>query len=198
MTENEKTIYDCDVDKSVTELNEKVQHFKSVADSVAGSYTHVLDDIMRDIKEQIIDVEEPATKTIERYFLELTNALYFIGSNAENADIYTTLSKLSQKESYAKSYLESAIPGYSDKSLKRTAAELDCIATIESVEETALAAICKATESIVNTKIDGAKEMVRTLSKILSVRASDSQVLGSIGGKQILNESINEPFGGVM
>ena len=66
MTENEKTIYDCDVDKSVTELNEKVQHFKSVADSVASSYTHVLDDIMRDIKEQIIDVEEPAIKTIER------------------------------------------------------------------------------------------------------------------------------------
>ena len=198
MTENEKTIYDCDVDKSVTELNEKVQHFKSVADSVASSYTHVLDDIMRDIKEQIIDVEEPATKTIERYFLELTNALYFIGSNAENADIYTTLSKLSQKESYAKSYLESAIPGYTDKTLKRTASELDCIATIESIEETALAAICKSTESIVNTKIDGAKEMVRTLSKILSVRASDSQVLGGIGGKQILNESINEPFGGVM
>ena len=197
MTENEKTIYDCDVDKSITELEEKVQHFKSVADNVANSYTHVLDDIMRDIKEQIIDVEEPATKTIERYFLELTNALYFIESNAENADIYTTLSKLSQKESYAKSYLESAIPGYSDKSLKRTAAELDCIATIESVEETGLAAICKSAESIVNTKIDAAKEMVRTLSKILSVRTADFQLLGAAGGRQILNEA-NKPFREVM
>ena len=199
MSENEKTIYDCDVSSSLNDLNEKVSNFKSIADSVADSYTHVLDDIMRDIKNQIVDVEEPSTRVIERYFLELTNALYFIGSNAENADIYTTLSKLSQKESYSKSYLENALPGYNDKSLKRTAAELDCIATIESVEETALAAICKSTESIVNTKIESAKEMVRTLSKMLSVRSSDSQLLGITGsGKQILNESISEPFREVM
>ena len=50
-----------------------------------------------------------------------------------------------------------------------------------------------------NTKIESAKEMVRTLSKILSVRSSDSQLLGITGnGKQILNESISEPFREVM
>ena len=59
MNENEKTIYDCDVSSSLNDLNEKVSDFKSIADNVADSYTHVLDDIMRDIKEQIIDVEEP-------------------------------------------------------------------------------------------------------------------------------------------
>ena len=65
MTENEKTIYDCDVDKSVTELNEKVQHFKSVADSVASSYTHVNDEYNASI--DLIDVKLTLENCSENY-----------------------------------------------------------------------------------------------------------------------------------
>lgn len=183
-----KTIYDCDLDAGMAQLDENMEHFTDVAEQVAASYTQTLDEIMRDIKEQIIDVEEPAIKTIERFFLELTNAVYFIGSNCESADMYASVSKLAQKEAYSKSYLTNALPGYDDKTKKRTAAELDCIATIESLEETALTAITKSAQSKISFKIDAAKEMIRTLSKVLSSRISDTQILGN--GKQVLNEVI--------
>lgn len=186
--EENKTIYKCDLEQGMAKLNENMGNFTDVADKVADSYTQTLDEIMRDIKEQIIDVEEPAIRVIERFFLELTNAVYFIGSNCESADMYSVVSKLAQKEAYSKSYLTNAMPGYEDKTKKRTAAELDCIATIESVEETALMAITKSAQSKVAFKVDAAKEMIRTLSKVLSSRVSDNQVLGN--NKQILNEVI--------
>ena len=163
-----KTIYDCDLDAGMAQLDENMEHFTSVAEQVAASYTQTLDEIMRDIKEQIIDVEEPSIRTIERFFLELTNAVYFIGSNCESADMYASVSKLSQKEAYSKSYLTKA--------------------TIESLEETALTAITKSAQSKISFKIDAAKEMIRTLSKVLSSRISDTQILGN--GKQVLNEVI--------
>lgn len=183
--DEEKTIYDCDVETGLSNMEEKVQHFRSVAEKVAKAYTETLDIIMREIKEQIIDIEEPATKTIERYFLELTNALYFIGANAETTEIYATVSKLNQKNTYSNSYLNSALPGYSDKTLKRTAAELDCIATVESLEEIAMMAITKSVQNIVSYKIEAAKDMTKTLSKVLTTRNNE---LPTLGTKQTLNE----------
>lgn len=182
----EKTIYDCDVVASSNELVDKVANFKSVAQAVAEGYTKELDSLMEDIRVNVIDVDNVPTVMLEKYLLQLTNSLYFIGSQAELADMYMMVSKLSQKESYSKSYLNSALPGYNDKSLKRTASELDCIATLESLEETALAAITKSAQSIVATKTEAAKEMIRSISKVISIRLSDSQYLDN--GKQILNE----------
>ena len=180
-----KTIYECDVSSGMNRLEEKMQNFNAVVEQVVNSYTQTLDEIMRDVKTEIIDIDEPATRTIEKYFLELTNAVYFIGSKCENADMYLTVSKLAQKEMYSNEYITNAMPGYDDKTKKRTAAELDCIATLNSIEESAIAAITKAVQSKVSMKIESAKEMIRTLSKVLSLRTSDSQVLGT---KQILNE----------
>lgn len=176
---------------SLIEDNElNVSYLKNVTADVVTSYTHDLDNILESIKRDVVDVEDPATITLEKYLLELTNAIYFCGSKLETLGMYDTMSKASYKEAYNDAYLGNQLKD-AEKKNKTTVAENTAVAEQSTVNESAVNTIYSAAYSIVKNKLQYAQLMVSSMSKSISRRMSEMQlsIPNYINGKQVLNES---------
>ena len=154
-----------DIDNSVLQI-------KQMSDDIVNSYTKTLDEIMRDIKDNVIDKDVVGDSVLEAYFLELTDALYFIGSKSELLGLYEDFAKSNQKikynDAYAKNQLSASINGK-----KATVDENRAFAEDTSINETVVGYIYSRSFRIIKAKVDSANEMVKTLSKIISKRMTE-------------------------
>lgn len=178
------------IDSLIKDNEVNVSYLKNVTADVVNSYTRDLDNILEAIKRDVVDVEDPATNTLENYLLELTNAIYFCGSKLENLGMYDTMSKAAYKEAYNNAYLGNQLKD-SEKKNKTTVAENTAVAEQSTVNESAINTIYNAAYSIVKNKLQYAQLMVSSLSKSISRRMSEMQLStpNYVNGKQVLNES---------
>jgi len=102
-------------------IKDNVLEVESILEGVVSSYAAALDDLMSAIQEDVVAVDNPPIPVIERYFLELSNALYFISSKVERLGVYDGMSKLTMKEKFNEAFLNNKV-GADGKN--RTAAEL--------------------------------------------------------------------------
>lgn len=153
-------------------ISENVEYFTKLIDTIVDENTKGMDKILCEICDNVINVENPSTETIEKYFLELTNCLYFMQERVEKLSIYDSLSKISYKEAYNNSYMN---PQEIEKS-KPTVAELTAYAEGKTVYEQSLNEMYNKAYRIVRSKVESAQTMVQTLSKVLSKRINDSQL----------------------
>lgn len=165
------------ISSAMKEVEENVTYFNSIADNVTEAYTSDLDEIMADAYQEVILVDEPSDAVLEKYFLKLTNTLYFVGARAEKLGVYSDVSKASAKEAYNKAYLDNqnkvgTVDG--KKASKPTVAENQAIAENASIYNSTVNTIYDRSYKILRFKIDAAYEMVKTLSKIISKRMQDS------------------------
>ena len=91
----------------ITTVEENKSNVEKIVDKVVSSYTDSLTQIMMEIDDNIVQVENPSTDVIEKYFLKLTNALYFVAERTERVGIYDDVSKLAFQEAYNLAYLNS-------------------------------------------------------------------------------------------
>ena len=173
-------------------VDANVLHAQNIIESVVKAYTLELDRIMCMIKTDIVDKEQPATtEVIEKYFLELSNCLYFIGQEAEKLGIYDSISKSVAKETFNNNYMNDEI-ALDDKGKKRTVAELTALAENASVYEQTVNDIYNKAYKIVKSKVSSAENMCSALSKIMSRRMSEMQLSSmqpaTFETRKILNE----------
>lgn len=169
-----------------------VSYAKNIIDGVVKSYTGELDRIMCMIKTDIVDKQEPApVEVIEKYFLELSNCLYFIGENAEKLGIYDSISKSVAKETFNNYYMDDTI-ATDEKGKKRTVAELTALAENASVYEQTVSDIYNKAYKTVKVKVSSAENMCSALSKIISRRMTELQLSSNqpatFETRKILNE----------
>lgn len=169
-----------------------VSYAKNIIDGVVKSYTGELDRIMCMIKTDIVDKQEPApVEVIEKYFLELSNCLYFIGENAEKLGIYDSISKSVAKETFNNYYMDDTI-STDGKGKKRTVAELTALAENASVYEQTVSDIYNKAYKTVKVKVSSAENMCSALSKIISRRMTELQLSAAqpaaFETRKILNE----------
>ena len=178
------------IDSLIKDNEVNVSYLKTVTADVVASYTHDLDDILECIKRDVVDAEDAATTTLEKYLLELTKAIYFCGSKLENLGMYDTMSKAAYKEAYNNAYLGNQLKD-SEKKNKTTVAENTAVAEQSTVNESAINTIYNAAYSIVKNKLQYAQLMVSSISKAISRRMSEMQLTtpNYVNGKQVLNES---------
>lgn len=172
-------------------LEEDVLYFNSIVDKTVESYTKSLDDIMEEVHTHVVSVDEPSTDVIEKYFLELSNCIYFISTRLEKVGIYESLSKIMLKSDYNNNYLNPVL----DKA-KPTVAELTAYAEQETLENQVLNEIYARAYKIIKGKIDAASTMISSLSKSLSRRMQEMQlsnmqpIVLTSNGKRVLNEEM--------
>lgn len=169
-----------------------VSYAKNIIDGVVKSYTGELDRIMCMIKTDIVDKQEPApVEVVEKYFLELSNCLYFIGENAEKLGIYDSISKSVAKETFNNYYMDDTI-AVDEKGKKRTVAELTALAENASVYEQTVSDIYNKAYKTVKVKVSSAENMCSALSKIISRRMTELQLSSTqpatFETRKILNE----------
>ena len=169
-------------------LDENVDYADQVARSTVNSQTQDLDNLMVNIYDDIISVEEPATSSIEKYFLALSNCLYFLGERLEKVGLYDDLSKAQAKEKYNNAYMDCVNP--TDSKKKVTVAEAQTSAENSAVYENMVSTIYARSYKIFKYKIDAAQTMLSSLSKMLSKRMQDEQLANNTadGAKKYLVE----------
>ena len=183
------------IDALMNETQTNVEYFEKITERVVLSYSNDLDMLMKDIYNNILMEDQPPLNTLEKYFLELSNCLYYMGDKLEKLGVYDVMSKNAYKEVYNKKYLGLIDIGESKK--KPTVAELTAMAESEAQYECVVNDVYAKAYKIVKNKVDAATTMLNSISKIISKRMTEMQ-LNSVtpSGKQILNESYAAPIQG--
>ena len=177
------------INKILCNIEEDIKYVETISNDIVTKKTKDLDSLMRAIQAEIVDIEEPSDKVIEKYFLELTNALYFINAYCEGLGFYDDISKSNAKLAYNKAYSENQIAN-TLKNVKVTVNDNVLFAENASLDETIVNLIYNRSFKIIKVKIDQANEMVKTLSKVLSSRMSDKQLTGISSNKYLNTNEI--------
>ena len=189
MAKNETFLANVDEDKVqelMSDTDNNVEYFNKVATETAIKYTEPLDKLMRKIYSGVVS-REATDAQLEKYYLELTNTIYFMGDKLEQLNISGDMAKASEKEVYNNAYLANQIKD-SERKNKTTVAENQAVAEQESQYEAVVSSIYDHAYKMVKFKIDAAKDMVNTLRKIISRRMQEQQ-LASFGNNKISNSS---------
>lgn len=156
-------------------------------DNIVSSYTSSLDDLMKSIADDLVYTDDVPTAIIERYFLELSSAIYFVSGKAEHLGVYDGVSKAQLEEKYNNLYLLNKADPLSGKN--RTAAELNAMATEGSKYESVVSDLYTRAYRMVKYKIEAANTLNSTLSKVLSHKMQQEQALSTdVSSKRILTE----------
>ena len=193
--EDKSYLYNVDKDRVqslMSDTQANVDYFNNAVKDTVKAYSEALDNLMADLYEDCVKNKNPSDETLENYFLELTNMLYFMEEKVEALGVYADMSKAAAKEVYNKAYLGNQIKDEIDKKNKTTIAENIAVAENKSQYETVVGAIYDHSYKIVRNKVDAAYEMVGTLRKIISRRMAESQL--SYGSNTNLPKSYNQTF----
>lgn len=175
-----------DKDKLTEKFNRtdsNVDIFQSICENVVKSYVGDLDALMADIHHDVVEVDSVETDLIEKYYLKLTNHIYFMGVAVETLGVYDDLSEISAKEEYNKVFINSQGIAPTDQKSKTTVAERQAVAEEAAKYGFTVNSIYNRAYKIVKFKIEAAQEMIRTLSKVLSKRMTESQLDASSNGR---------------
>lgn len=182
------------IDAAGNKVTEASNYAYEILEKVVNSYTSPLDEIMGAIKKEIVDQDIPAPiEAVEKYFIELSNCLYFIGEASEKLGLYDSISKAVAKEAYNNSYISDEI-ALDDKGKKRTVAELTALSENASIYEQTISDIYNKAYKTVKVKVAAGENMCNALSKILSRRMNEMQLSSvqpstfTTTSRQILNE----------
>ena len=188
----------------LTNLNpiiEKVEsesvNISDVVESTVKAYTEPLNKVMEGITNDLVNVDNPPISVIEKYFLELSNAIYFVSETTEKVGVFDGVSRALAREIYNNAYVYHQNKTTDDpKAKKPTVGESTAYAESEALENTMVNEIYSRAYKIIKAKVASAETMVSTLSKILSRRMAENQFSGvNNNTRQILNEEVPGAIG---
>lgn len=178
-----------EVETTMQIIEENANYFESIVDTTVRSYAKPLDEIMSRINTDIIEVEQVPLNTLEKYFFELSNCLYFMGEKLEKLGVYDSLSSSHYREVYNTKYL--GLTDIGDTKKKPTVAELTASAENETLYENIVSDIYSKSYRMLRSKVEAATTMLNCISKIISKRMTEMQLNSTApSGRQILNENI--------
>lgn len=149
---------------------------EKLSDKLADNAVINLDNVMREIQDNVIKNEIKDEGTLTYYLGVLTNAVYFMSTKIENFGFYDDIAKanarLKYNELYAKNQLEAAAAGK-----KTTQADNQLFAEMNSIDENMLSVIYSRSVKKAKAKLEAANEMIRTLGKLLNVAHDQMQAM---------------------
>ena len=176
------------VENLLQSTEENVKYFNDTCSKVVNSYSSSLDNLMKDFYVECVQTPNPSIKTLERYYIELSNMIYFMIEKLEQLGVYADMSASASKEVYSKSYLDKSMEKDEKGKTKATVAELQAQASIDSQYEEVVSSIYSRAYKIVKGKVASAQEMVNSLRKILSTRVSEMELSmygpNKVGGEE--------------
>ena len=162
------------VDELLEQTQKNSEYFNNITKKVTQEYSKDLDKLMAKVGSAIQD-RDIETSEIEKFFLELSNLVYFMGSKLEQLGVFSDMADAAEKEIFNKAYLEYQVKDI-DKKNKTTVQETTSYAQGQSQYETIITNIYEHAYKLMKFKIDAAQTMISTLSKLLSKRMQDEQL----------------------
>lgn len=171
------------ISKIVVETDDNVTYFNNASKDVVKKYSEALDGLMSDIYVECVKGGDVGLDTLNRYYLELSNMIYFMIEKLEQLGAYASLSRSASKEVYSKHYLESQVKDTGTGKNRLTVAELQARAELGSQYESVVADIYEHAYKVVKGKVSSAQDMMNTLRRIISTKTSELN-LSSYGPQQ--------------
>lgn len=172
-------LYDVDIDKVqslMKDVQENSTYFNDIANKIVDEYSRHLDELMKKIYQDIVtDSSQVSDDQLERYCLELTSLLYFMGEKLQHIGTLNDLSEATRQQVYNNAYLNNQIKDV-DRKNKTTVAENQAVASQESKYESVIADIYNRCHTSIKYKIDAGNKMVDVLKKIISKRMLQIQI----------------------
>lgn len=176
------------VDKLMRETDINVMYFNNTCADVVKKYSEGLDNLLKDLYVECIRDSDVTLPTLERYYLELSNMIYFMQEKLEQLGVYSDMSDSASKEVYSKSYLNQSIIKDASGKSKSTVAELQAKASLDSQYETVVASIYERAYKIVKGKVLSAQDTCNCLRKLITSRQNEMQ-LSAFGQRESYNEN---------
>ena len=174
----------------ITKIDNNMDYYQELLFTITDAYSNGLDNLMQRIVKEVVEVDQPPLSVLEKYYLELSNALYFISEKLERLGVYDSISKNLYKEAYNNNYLVQAEVGETKK--KPTVAEITANAENNTIYENVINDIYAKAYKIVKTKVDSANTMLSCIGKIINRRMIEMQLTSvTPTNKRILNEDVN-------
>lgn len=164
------------VNKLLEETSLNVRYFNNACADVVRKYSQSLDDLMKEIYVVCIKSNEATLENLEKYYLELSNLVYFMQEKVEELGVYADMSESASKEVYSKSYLSNSVIKDVNGKSKSTVAELQAQANLDSQYENVVSSIYEHAYKIVKNKVSSAQDLMNTLRKIISSRNTEMQL----------------------
>lgn len=161
-----------------------IKNAKNVNDivlNIVNKVTGELDALVFTIKEDLKKGAVISTETLERYALEISVYLYYLGQSQEYIGLRHDVSKAIYKERYAEAYAN-AIGTISDKT-----AYAENEVNYEFVEQS----INERAYKRLKIKIENATELLQTIKKIISRRIAEYN-LTNVSGADIENMQVSK------
>lgn len=171
------------VEKILAETTVNVTYFNNACAEVIKKYSEPLDNLMSDLYVECIKDGNANVNTLNKYYLELSNMVYFMIDKLEQLGVYADMARSASKEVYSKSYLSNQVKEAGTGKNKTTVAELQAQAELSSQYESVVASIYDHAYKVVKGKLQSAQDMMNTLRKILTVKGTEMQ-LSSFGPQQ--------------
>lgn len=162
------------LEEYMNSLQASVSEFDAITEKIIQENSADLDSLMADLKEAVTQEEAASTDTIERYYAELSNLLYFMADRLERLSVFRDMSKAKNKEAYNKAYLSFSSEKDEKGKSVRTVNENTALAETESQYDSTVNLIYSSVYDAVKLKVDMAQEMVNTLKNILKKRINES------------------------
>jgi len=155
------------LNRIVKDTEDNAECFKIMYEDQVKKYSEGLDNLMKDIYFDCVQVDNPSMSIIQKYYLELTNMIYFMIEKMEKLGIYSDLSSSASKEAYSNSYLAYSDDKDEKGKTRLTVAELQAKASNDAQYPEVVNAIYDRAYKTLKGKVSSAQDMADTLKRIL-------------------------------
>ena len=147
---------------------EEAKDYIELVDKLVQPQTTYLDTLISDVKDIIkqpdytIDID-----VLQTYYLKLSTELYNMVDKSKQFEIYSSLAKVNETESYNNAYL---VEMTSTEGKKPTVKELEIRAETKAKKEKLVNAVYASAFKTIKSKIDAGNMIADTLKNIIKVR----------------------------
>lgn len=169
-----------DISENVMNHIEDAKDYLELVDKLVTPQTASLDKLVAVVLDEInqpdymIDIDN-----IQAYYLKLSSELYLMVDKLKQFEIYSSLAKRSESESYNNAYLQESVAA--DK--KPTVAELQIKAEAKSKKEALVNTVYQSAFKTMKSKVDAGSNLADSLKNILKLRANIEFAAGNLGNK---------------
>jgi hypothetical protein len=157
------------------------EYLLEISNKICHEFTSHLDSLMQKIYIEIKN-DKIGDSSLERYYLELTSLVYFLGDRLESLGIEQTVASARNQEIFNRLYQEA----------EGTIKDKQAFAEENSKYEYFLKAVYDSVYKRIKLKMDAAYEMVSTVKRVIAARTAEKAL------SQTRNNSngIRADFGG--
>ena len=157
------------ISESVLNHVDDAKDYLELVDKLVQPQTKDLDELVSQI---ILDINKPDylldTDSIQTYYLRLSSELYLMVDRLKQFEIYSSLAKKSETESYNNAYLQESVTAEK----KPTVAELQIKAEAKSKKESLVNTVYSSAFRTMKSKVDAGSNLADTLKNILKLRTN--------------------------